>query len=55
MENSNVSLIMLESAMMHFQQANKRLARITICALVLMTLMFGFFVYLFTAFEITAE
>lgn len=55
MENSNVSLIMLESAMMHLQQANKRLARITICALVLMTLMFGFFVYLFTAFEITTE
>lgn len=55
MENHNVSLIMLESAMMHLQQANKRLARITICALVLMALMFGFFVYLFTAFEVTTE
>ena len=55
MENNNISLIMLESAMMHLQQANKRLARITICAIILMCFMFGFFVYLFTAFEITTE
>ena len=54
-DHNNISLVMLESAMMHLQQTNKRLARITICALVLMMFMFGFFVYLFTAFEITTE
>lgn len=54
-DSNNISLVMLESAMMHLQQTNKRLARITICALVLMALMFGFFVYLFTTFEITTE
>jgi len=53
--SNNVSLLMLESAMMHLQQTNKRLARITIVALILMGLMFGFFVYLFTSFEITTE
>ena len=55
MDESNISLVMLESAMMHLQQVNKRLARITICALVLSAIMFGFFVYLFTSFEITTE
>ena len=49
------TLAMLESAMMHLQVANKRLARITIAALVLMCIMFGFFVYLFTSFEISTE
>ena len=55
MDDKHISLITLESAMMHLQETNKRMARITICALILMGLMFGFFVYLFTSFEITTE
>lgn len=55
MEDKNISLVTLESAMMHLQETNKRLARITVCALILMALMFGFFVYLFTSFEVTTE
>lgn len=55
MENRNISLIMLESTMMHMQQINKRMARITVLAICLALFMFGFFVYLFTAFEITTE
>ena len=55
MEDNNISLAVLESCVMHLQQTNKRLAKITIVALVLMAIMFGFFVYLFTSFEITTE
>lgn len=55
MEDKQVSLVVLESAMMHLQETNRRLARITICSLILMCIMFGFFVYLFTTFEITTE
>ena len=55
MDKHDVSLVMLESAMMHLQKANKRLATITIVALVIMGLMFGFFIYLFSTFEITTE
>ena len=50
-----VSLVMLESAMMHLQKANKRLTIITICSLVCMMLMVCFLAYLFTGFEINTE
>ena len=52
---NDISLVTLESAMMHLQETNKRLARITIVALILMGLMFGFFVYVLTNFEVTTE
>ncbi len=55
MDDHNISLVMLESAMMHLQKANKRLACITLVALIVMSFMFGFFVYVFTSFEITTE
>ena len=55
MEDQHISLVMLESALMHLQETNKRLAKITICALILMGLMFGFFVYILTNFEVSTE
>ena len=55
MDDKNISLIALESAMMHLQTVNKRLAIITVIALIFMASMFGFFVYVLTNFEITTE
>ena len=51
----DVSFVTLESAMMHLQETNKRLARITVLALLLMSFMFGFFVYFLCSFEISTE
>lgn len=54
-ENEKILLATFESALMHLQKANKRLTIITVTALVLMGLMFGCFIYLFTGFEFTTE
>lgn len=55
MDEKQISIIALESAMMHLQQANKRLTTITIVALTVMAMMFGAFIYFFTSFEVTTE
>lgn len=51
----SVPQVAFESVLMHFQKVNKRLTIITITALVLMGLMFGAFIYLFTGFEVSTE
>lgn len=55
MDDKYVSLATFESAMMHLQQTNKRLAVITIISLVLMCMVFGMFIYFLHGFNITAE
>lgn len=55
MDDKYVSLATFESAMMHLQQANKRLSIITVTALVLMCMVFSMFIYLLYNFDMTAE
>ena len=55
MDEKSISLIAMESALMHLQQANKRLAVITIVTLVIMSMMLGAAIYFFTQFEVSTE
>jgi len=55
MDEKSVSILTMESAMMHLQEANRRLARITMIALTLMFVMFGCFMYFLTNYEISTE
>lgn len=55
MDDKYIPLAALESAMLHLQETNKRLARLTVLALVAMLVMFGAVIYFFTAFEVTTE
>lgn len=55
MENMDTVLVAFESAMMHLQKANKRLAIIAGLCIVLTGLMFGTFMYFLTSYEVTTE
>lgn len=54
-EQMNVSQAAMESAMMHLQKANQRLAVIAGLAVLVMALMFGVFMYFLTDYEISSE